>query len=82
MEQPPAPGKSQNENPELTVNERSVDDTDYEKKVQNDFYKKSRKIFLSKLLLKLNWSEIQERFREERAGAQNSSVSNGRRSIK
>ena len=42
MEQPPAPGKSQ-KTPELTVNERSVDNSDYEKQVQKDFYKKSRK---------------------------------------
>lgn len=41
MEQPPAPGKSQ-KTPELTVNERSVDNSDYEKQVQKDFYKKSR----------------------------------------
>jgi len=43
MEQPPAPGKIQKEQPEVTVNERSVDNSDYEKQVQKDFYKKSRK---------------------------------------
>ncbi|CBY37706.1 unnamed protein product [Oikopleura dioica] len=43
MEQPPAPGKIQKEQPEVTVNERSVDNSDYEKQVQKDFYKKSPK---------------------------------------
>lgn len=56
MEQPPASAKSHQAapgTPQLTVNERSVDDQAYEQQVQKDFYKKSRESNKIKALITL-----------------------------